>query len=124
LTDFIFHTVSIPLKAEDDWEAAEKALLTAAREICAPFLEKARTHFRDISERHSLDSPAVEPKVHIILPEPGKLNLILRAPIRARRKGRTEQAIIRRYLDLLKKTDSAGSDREPPAVPEPEVYYA
>jgi small-conductance mechanosensitive channel len=118
MADYIFHTLTIPMKADDDWEGAEKALLQAAREICDPYVEKARAHLKEMSVRHSLDAPGVEPKVHVLLPEPGKINLMLRVPIPARRKGRTEQAIIRRYLELLKETRASTSD--PTTAPEPE----
>jgi small-conductance mechanosensitive channel len=124
MADYVFHTLTIPMKAEEDWDSAEKALLRAAREICDPYVEKARSHLKKMSERHSLDVPSVEPKVHILLPEPGNINLMLRVPIPARRKGRIEQAIIRRYLELLKDAEPAVAEPTPAPEAEQTVCHA
>jgi hypothetical protein len=40
----------------------------------------------------------VEPRVSIQLPEPGRVTLLARIPCPARKKGRMEQTILRRFL--------------------------
>jgi small-conductance mechanosensitive channel len=124
LADYVFHTITVPMKAEDDWEGAEAALLRAASEVCGRYVERARTHLKEMSDRYSLDAPSVDPKVHVQLPEPGKVNLMLRVPMPARRKGRTEQAIIRRYLEVLKEAGASSGSPDPVPDPSPVVCDA
>jgi small-conductance mechanosensitive channel len=96
--EFVLHVFCVPLNSSDDWQRAEQMLLEAAHIECSPFLEDARTYMKSIESRHGLDSPTVAPRVTLQIPEPGKINLLLRIPAPARRKGRLEQAILRRYL--------------------------
>jgi hypothetical protein len=55
----------------------------------------------ELTTNSSLDAPATEPRVQIQLPECDRVNLLLRVPVIARRKGRIEQRIVRRYLELM-----------------------
>lgn len=99
--DYVFHTITIPMKGSSDWEAAEIALLQAARDVCAPYLEKVRDRMEELTTKNSIDTPATAPRVQVHIPEPDRVNLSLRVPIVARRKGRVEQRILRRYLELM-----------------------
>jgi small-conductance mechanosensitive channel len=101
--EFVLHVFTIPLNASDDWQRAERILLEAAHVECSPFLEEARAYMKNIETKHGLDSPTVAPRVTLQIPEPQKINLLLRIPTPARRKGRLEQAILRRYLSELRK---------------------
>ena len=97
--DYVLHTTKVPLAAGDDWQRAERELLAAASEVCAPCLEPARKHIERLGRRECIDVPSLEPRVLVQLPEAGKVDLVLRFPAPARRKGHTEQAILRRYLE-------------------------
>ena len=97
-SEFVFHTLTIPLETKDGWEEAEKRLLAAAYEVCSPYLEEARKRLDASARQHGLPSFVIEPRVHLQLPGPGKLDLVLRIPTRARDKGQTEQRILRQYL--------------------------
>lgn len=99
--NFVFHLITIPLRIETDWELSEKALLKAARESCTPYIEEARSNIEKLAKRHSLDSPAIEPRVHVQIVEPDKALLVLRIPVPARKRGKIEQDISRRYLQLM-----------------------
>jgi small-conductance mechanosensitive channel len=116
--EFMFHTITVPMKASSNWRAAEQALLQAAQEVCAPYLERVRARMEELSTKSSLDTPATEPRVQIHLPEPDRISLLLRVPIMARRRGRTEQRIIRRYLELLSEGTTSVIEQEPTAEPE------
>jgi hypothetical protein len=102
--EFVLHVFSVPLNAHDDWQRAEQILLRAAHSECGPFLDEARTYMKSIEGRHGLDSPTVAPRVTLQMPEPGRINLLLRIPVPSRRKGRLEQAILRRYLSEIAKS--------------------
>ncbi len=108
--DYVLHVFCIPLTAGDDWQTAEQILLEAAQIECSPFLEQARMYMKNIESQHGLDSPTVAPRVTLQIPEPGKINLLLRIPSPSRRKGRLEQAILRRYLSQISKSTVNESD--------------
>ena len=98
---YIVHVTTIPLTADDDWRKAEQVLLDAAKAECGPFLEEARRHMKQVEGENWLDAPSVEPRVTIQLPEPGRVNLLLRIPSPAQRTSRVEQAILRRFLSAF-----------------------
>ncbi len=101
--EFVLHVFALPLNAQDDWQRSEQVLLQAAHAECDPFLEEARAYMKSIEGKQGLDSPTVAPRVTLQVPEPGKINLLLRIPVPSRRKGRLEQAILRRYLSEMAK---------------------
>ncbi len=109
--DFVLHVFTVPLTVHDDWKQAEEVLLLAAHEECRPFLEKARNYMKRLGRDRGLDAPTVDPRVSVHMPESGKLNLLVRIPAPARRKGRVEQAILRRFLERYSGFDGRGVER-------------
>ncbi|MEW5978144.1 MAG: mechanosensitive ion channel family protein [Acidobacteriota bacterium] len=105
--EFVLHVFSVPLDQSDDWEKAEALLLEAARIECGPFLAQAQMFMKRLEDRQGLDTPTVEPRVTLHIPEAGKINLLLRIPTPARRKGRLEQAILRRFLTTYRREPKA-----------------
>lgn len=101
MKDYIVHVMTIPLAADDDWRKAEQVLLDAAKDECSPFLEQARRHMKQVEGESWLDAPSVDPRVTIHLPEPGRINLLLRVPSPGQRTSRVEQAILRRFLSAF-----------------------
>ena len=108
--DYVLHVFCVPLISSDDWQRSEQLLLEAAQIECSPFLEQARMYMKNIESQRGLDSPTVAPRVTLQIPEPGKINLLLRIPTPSRRKGRLEQAILRRYLSEISKSAVNESD--------------
>lgn len=98
MKDYIVHIMTIPLAASEDWQRAEKLLIEIANEECRPFLEKAARHMKELEGRHWMDVPSVKPRVSVQIPDPGRVNLLLRIPTPAHRTSRLEQAILRRFL--------------------------
>lgn len=101
MRDYVLHVFHIPMKLEDDWRRAEKLLLRAANEICEPYLNRAQRYIEKVSRKMSLEPPSTDPRVSLVLSNPGEIDLIVRIPVPTRRKGRTEQEIIRKYLDYF-----------------------
>jgi small-conductance mechanosensitive channel len=97
---YVLHTFNVPIAMTPYWQRAERALLRAAEEACEEYLEEARRHIEKIGQREGLDTPAVDPRVSLRVPEPERIEMSVRVPVPARRKGQIEQAILRRYLDL------------------------
>lgn len=96
--DYVLYPFSVPISEDQDWKRAEAVLLRVATEECAPFIDKARAHMKAMLDHHGLEMPNVEPRISIQVPEAGKIVLLARIPAPARRKGRMEQSIIRRFL--------------------------
>jgi small-conductance mechanosensitive channel len=92
------HIVTVPLSTDDDWRTAERLLLQAGEEEAAPFIDEARTYLKRLEGKLWLDAPSVEPRVTIQLPEPGRINLLLRVPCPTQYPSRLEQAILRKFL--------------------------
>ncbi|MFG0274430.1 MAG: mechanosensitive ion channel domain-containing protein [Phycisphaerales bacterium] len=99
--EYVLHIFAVPVKTEDDWRSAEARLLEAAKRECAPYLDDARRHMEHIGKEQGIRSLSVEPRVTIQLPEPGRINLIVRIPTPARHRGRVEQSILRAVAPTL-----------------------
>jgi small-conductance mechanosensitive channel len=98
MKEYIVHIITIPLTVRNDWQAAERLLLEIAAEECASFMDDARRHMKLVEGKAWLDAPSVQPRVSIQLPEPGRINLLLRIPAPSHRTSRVEQVILRRFL--------------------------
>lgn len=98
MKDYIVHIMTIPLAATDDWQRAEKLLLEIADAECRPFIEEAARHMKELEGKNWMDVPSVKPRVSVQLPDPERVNLLLRIPTPAHRTSRLEQAILRRFL--------------------------
>jgi small-conductance mechanosensitive channel len=96
--EYVLHSIRIPLGACEDWQNTEKILIEAANHECAPFLEPARWSMLRLGQIQGLDLPRVEPRVNFQIQEQGRVLVILRVPALASKISKTEQAIIRVYL--------------------------
>lgn len=113
--EFVLHVFTVPLKLTDDWTHARSFLLETADEECRTFLEEARLHMEKVGEQQGIRSLSVEPRINVQMPEPDRVNLVVRIPAPARRKGRIEQAILQRFVEH--QAIQARSSRERSAVP-------
>ncbi len=93
---YAFHVFSVPV--EGDWQRAEQILLEAAQEETAAFLTEVKERMKRLETTHSLDGLPTQPRVHVQIPEAGKVSLLVRTPAPIGRQGAIEQAILRKYL--------------------------
>ncbi len=100
--DYVLHLFTFPMALDDHWREAERALLRAAQEECQPFLAQAASYMEKLARNRGLETPNVNPRISLNFPEPGHVNLLVRIPAPARLKGRIEQAILRKFLDLYR----------------------
>lgn len=96
--EYGLYTLVVPLRSEGEWQRAEQALLGAAKAECGLFMEEAARQMKLLEQANLLEAPSPEPRITIQLPEPGKIQLVLRFPAPDRGRSRVEQAILRRYL--------------------------
>jgi small-conductance mechanosensitive channel len=101
--EYVLHNLRIPLSPDEDWKKAEEILLHAANQECAPYLEPARWAMVRLGQIQGLDLPRVEPRVNFQIGEGGCVNAVLRVPALISRISKTEQAILRQYLEAKKK---------------------
>jgi small-conductance mechanosensitive channel len=109
MRQFVVHVFSVPLKIESDWQRAEAVLLGAANAECASFLDEAKRYMDEMEKHHSLESLPTQPRVAIEMPDPSRVNLMVRFPSPVGRRGRLEQAILRRFI-----TNFHGAQPTPP----------
>ena len=95
---FGLHVFTVPVKADAGWEAHESALLGALNQACEPYLEQAKLAVQTLAREEGLDTPSVEPRVQIAVPEPGRVDLIARLPYPVDQKNRVIQQVLRAYL--------------------------
>jgi hypothetical protein len=75
--------MTIPIKAEGQWEKAEKALLQAARNVSLPHIDKAGKIMKVQAIHQNLEELSIEPRVRYRLP--GLKNIIWYCISRCRR---------------------------------------
>ncbi len=92
--DFILHVFTVPFKLEDNWQAAQHALLESANRHCADYLELARRYMQRMSDYRGIDVPSVDPRVSIAIPSAGEIHLIVRFPAKSSTYNAMEQAIL------------------------------
>lgn len=96
--EYVIHHFSVPMKLSESWREARIELLQAAVTECSGFIDEARKYMEKMGEKEGIESLSVEPRVTIRLPEPDRIDLVVRVPARVRRRGRVEQAILDRYF--------------------------
>jgi len=112
---FGLHVFTVPVNADEDWAFHEAALLSALRSVCKDYMEPARRAVDELAREEGLNAPNVEPRVHLSIPEPGRIDLVARLPYPVDRKGRVLQEVMR---DYLKRTWSLKTKDEPATEPD------
>ena len=100
--EYILHVFSVPLSIKEDWQKAEKLLLEAAEEVVSEYKEQAREKMEKLGQKTGLEVPNVEPRVTVVLHDAETYHLLLRLPAPSLRKGKIEQAVIRRFLEQFR----------------------
>src|SRR5690554_4555926 len=93
-THYDFHVFTVPFKREDNWQAAQAALLESANRHCADYLEQARRYMQRMSDHRGINVPSAEPRVTISVPAAGEIHLIVRFPCKAQLRSAMEQTIL------------------------------
>jgi len=108
---YVLHTFIIPARPPVDWRRIETTLLSAAEEECAPYLREARSYMELMGHKEGLDSPSADPRVSLHLTDPERWDFIVRLPVPAARRGKIEQAVLKRFLDKLGPEGRLGTPR-------------
>ncbi|PHR65918.1 mechanosensitive ion channel family protein [Pseudidiomarina marina] len=92
--DFVLHVFTVPFKREDNWHAAQSALLESANRHCADYVEQARRYMQRMSDHRGIDVPSADPRVTISVPAAGEIHLIIRFPCKSGMRSFMEQSIL------------------------------
>ncbi|RWU11525.1 mechanosensitive ion channel [Pseudidiomarina gelatinasegens] len=92
--DFVLHVFTVPFKREDNWHAAQQALLEAANRHCSDYVEQARRYMQRMSDHRGIDVPSADPRVTISVPAAGEIHLIVRFPTKSGTRSFMEQTIL------------------------------
>lgn len=117
--DFVLHVFTIPFKREDNWMAAQEAVLASADKHCRPYLDEVRTHMNRLSRQRGLETPSVDPRVTIQVPAAGEVHLVVRIPTKSDKRGSMEQLILSEVFsdnDFSRKESSEPKDSMDEAV--------
>ena len=101
--EYVLHSFTVPLKAQEDWKEAERVLLGAAHNACQPHLEKAKKHLGRFVAQEGLGVRSLDPSIKLSIPDPDRINLVLRIPTPETLKGELEHQILHAYLEQRKK---------------------
>lgn len=125
---FGLQVLSVPVKVGSEanghsdaaatWSRHEAALLGALEAVCEPYLDEARRSMAAMSHQEGLDAPSVEPRVHVSIPEPGRVDLIARLAYPTHEKGRVRQAVLRGYLERVAAFESEAAQAQGDSIDE------
>jgi small-conductance mechanosensitive channel len=96
---YVVHVFTVPMRLDGDWQRAEEILLESANAECASFLDEAKRYMEEMERHHSLETLPTQPRVALTVTDPDRINLLVRFPSPVDRRGRLEQAILRRFVE-------------------------
>lgn len=110
MQSYVLHVFKLSFHRDIDWEEAENCMRDAAMAECEPFIKEAQENMNRISRREGLEVPKAEPRITYRFHGPSELEMIVRVPSPASRKGNIEQMILRRFMQsyLKPKTTEHG----------------
>lgn len=104
--NFVLHVFKIPIKRDLHWKSNVDLLTKIAEEECSGHLEEAKKEFELNAKRQIMEAPKVDPRVHISCADTEKLDLIIRLPTPANKKGKIEQAILMKFIEEQTRKES------------------
>ncbi|MEM8607668.1 MAG: mechanosensitive ion channel family protein [Myxococcota bacterium] len=97
---YMLHVMTIPLDRNTDLAAVEQRALSAARDVCADFLEDVRRSIALRYRRHGLNPPLVDPRTTYQMVDKETVHLLLRIPTPVRLEREVEQKVLRAVLGV------------------------
>ncbi len=105
LEEYVLHTIVVPLTRETDWMSAETLLLQSATDVSSSYMEQAQSRFGQIARRHGLEVTEIEPRISISLPDPLRVDLLLRLVAPTGQARRVEQEILHDFMAKMSAKD-------------------
>ncbi len=99
LNKYVLHVFKVTLSREEDWKKAEECMMAAANESCADFIEKAQKSMDQLAKKEGLEVPKATPRITYKFSTSKEIEMIIRVPSPASRKGNIEQEILKRFME-------------------------
>ncbi|MDA9950984.1 mechanosensitive ion channel family protein [Oligoflexaceae bacterium] len=93
------HTFIVTLPATVNVTHHKKTLLAAANEVCEEFIVDAQRFLNNLGVSDGIEAPNAEPKVTVSFASGTCIDFVVRIPIHALKSGKTEQAVLDRYIE-------------------------
>lgn len=104
--NYVLHTFVVPLNVKANWSKASKILLEQAHLAYTPYKEEAERYIDYVQKKAHLQTPGLEPRVHIRFCKVNELELNVRVTVPAHEKGKIEQQIVRGFLESFQEWES------------------
>jgi small-conductance mechanosensitive channel len=95
---YMVNLLNVVVDPSEDLLTLEQALLRAAGEVCAPWLQEADRHLEHMESIELIDLPSSQPRVLMQFHSAREYTLALRYTCRPNDRVKVEQDILRRYL--------------------------
>ena len=95
---YVLHVFKMAFKRDEDLEFAEKCMKESADQICGEFVDKAQRHIEMIRFKEEIEVPNAEPRITFRFPNATEVEMIIRIPSPAAKKGNLEQAVLREFM--------------------------
>lgn len=93
------HAFNVVTPVDKHWKVREEKLLEAAREESADYLQEAQRFLDRLSQKEGFEAPNAEPRVSFHFDKKDEMTFVVRVPTPGLRKGRIEQAILRKFME-------------------------
>lgn len=101
--DYTLHVFIVPILIDTKLMEHQKRLLECCQKVCAEYIEQARLVFEQFGRSQAIETPSVEPRVHIKFHDKDTAELIVRVPAKTALKGRIEQEILKEFSQYYAK---------------------
>ncbi len=99
MKSYVLHVFKLSFTRDVDWRKAERCMMEASHEECNHFIESAQENMDNLSQREGIEVPRVEPRITYKFTTPNELEMIVRVPSPAAKKGNIEQQILKRFME-------------------------
>lgn len=99
LNKYVLHVFKVSISRDEDWKKAEQCMMAAAEESCSGFIQKAQKNMENLARREGLDVPKVTPRITYKFSNAKEIEMIIRVPSPASRKGNIEQEILKGFME-------------------------
>lgn len=109
---YVLHVFKVTFNRKEDWKYAEKCMMDAANEVCGDFIESARKNMDNIASREGLEVPSANPRITYKFSNASDVEMIVRVPSPANKKGNIEQEVLKRFMVSYMPTETTQKDRQ------------
>jgi small-conductance mechanosensitive channel len=95
--DYTLHVFIVPILIENKLLDHQRKLLECCQHVCAQYIHQARLVFEQFGRVQAIETPSVEPRVHIRFLDKDTAELVARVPAKTAFKGRIEQEILKEF---------------------------